>query len=184
MNTKEIIRPAAVLLVITVVAGGVLGAVQSITKPAIDAQNAKSQAEAMQKVFAEADEFKAVEGFAADGIVVDANGAYKGGELCGYVIEVKPSGFGGEVDTLVGVDTEGAVTGLVVMSHSETPGLGAKATDEAWAGQFAGMTGADLAVTKDGGKVQAITSATITSRAVSEGAKAACDWVAANGGAK
>lgn len=51
MNTKEIIRPAAVLLVITVVAGGVLGAVQSITKPAIDAQNAKAQAEAMQKVF-------------------------------------------------------------------------------------------------------------------------------------
>ena len=83
---------------------------------------------------------------------------------------------------MVGVDTEGTVTGVRILSHSDTPGLGALATSPDFYEQFTGMSGT-LAVNKDGGQVQAITSATITSRAVTVGVNDAISWVTENGGA-
>ena len=77
-------------------------------------------------------------------------------------------GFGGTVGLTVGV-SDGAITGVRIGSHSETPGLGAKAADEAFYGQFAGKSG-ELTVTKTGAvtdqEINAITAATITSKAV------------------
>ena len=95
----------------------------------------------------------------------------------GYAIQVAPSGFGGTVTMMVGVDTEGKLLGVQVVSHSETAGLGAVAADTTDAGnafrsQFVGMSGS-VSVTKDGGQVEAITGATITSRAVCAGINAA-----------
>ena len=87
---------------------------------------------------------------------------------------------------MVGVTADGTVTGISVLSLSETPGLGARATEEgagSFKSQFEGFSG-NLAVTKDGGDIVPITSATITSRAVTSGVKEAVDWVAENGGAK
>ena len=83
---------------------------------------------------------------------------------------------------MVGVDVDGVITGLRVLSHSETPGLGALATDPSFYEQFVGKSGA-IKVEKDGGDIVAITSSTITSRAVSDGADEAVKWVEANGGA-
>ena len=100
----------------------------------------------------------------------------------GFVITTAPGGFGGAVNTMVGIGEDGVITGLRVTSHSETPGLGAKSTDPSFYEQFAGKSGT-LAVTKDGGEIVPITSSTITSRAVCSGAQEALDWVAANGGA-
>ncbi len=71
---------------------------------------------------------------------------------------------------------------VCVTGHSETAGLGAKATDPSFYEQFTGKSGS-VSVTKDGGEIVPITSATITSRAVCVGAQEALDWVAANGGA-
>ena len=183
MNTKEIIKPAAVLLIITAIAAALLGAVESITAPAIAEQNAKTQAAAMQAVFADAEEFAAVEGFEPTGKIVAVYEAIAGGEVSGYVINVKPDGFGGGIDTMVGIANDGTITGLKVLSHSETPGLGAKATEDSFQSQFAGKSG-NVAVTKDGGEINSITSATITSRAVANGANEALQWFADNGGAK
>ena len=100
----------------------------------------------------------------------------------GYAVEVTPGGFDNTITMMVGVDTEGKVLGISVISHTETAGLGAVAAagtpaGEAFRGQFAGMSGA-LSVTKDGGEVQAITGATITSRAICVGVNAALDCVA------
>ena len=180
MNT--IAKTSIPLIVITVVAGLCLGIVYDVTKEPIAAETKRTQDEAMEKVMPAADDFQTVEG-PVSGTISSINGAYEGGKLIGYVINVTPSGFGGKVSTMVGVDLKGVITGLTVVSMSESPGLGARSTEPAWQAQFAGLT-APIKVTKDGGQIQAITGATITSRAVSAGATEACEWVKANGGAK
>lgn len=179
---KDIVKPAVILLIITAVAAALLGAVQAITAPAIEEQTAKTQAAAMQEVFADAESFNEVAGFEPTGKIVKAFEAVSGGNVAGYVINVQPDGFSGAVDTMVGISADGTITGVKVLKHSETPGLGAKATEPAFQDQFAGKKG-PVAVTKDGGEINAITSATITSRAVSSGVNEAYDWFTANGGA-
>lgn len=103
----------------------------------------------------------------------------------GYAILVTPSGFGGTIEMMVGVAKDGTVLGISVISHSETAGLGAVAAadtsaGEAFRGQFAGMSGT-LAVSKDGGEVEALTGATITSRAVTKAVNEAVAFAATLG---
>ena len=96
-----------------------------------------------------------------------------------------PSGFDNTITMMVGVDNEGKVLGISVVSHTETAGLGAVAAaktsaGEAFRSQFVGKSGA-VAVSKDGGDLDAITGATITSRAICVGVNAALDCVAGLG---
>ena len=177
MNTKAVIKPAIVLLVIAGVAAGLLGVVNAVTAAPIAAQNEKTLNEGMAAVMPEASTFEAVE-FEASGTITGVYAADCGG----YVITTAPGGFGGAVNTMVGIDADGVITGLRVTGHSETPGLGAKSTEPAFYEQFTGASGS-VTVTKDGGTIVPITSSTITSRAVCAGAQEALDWVAANGGA-
>jgi len=86
----------------------------------------------------------------------------------GYAIVSATSGFGGLLTLMVGIAEDGTVHNTAVLSHSETPGLGAKcATDERFLSQFRGLDPAakTVAVKKDGGDLDAITASTITSRA-------------------
>lgn len=179
---NDILKTTLSLTAITVVASLCLGVVSEVTKAPIAAQEKKTQDEAMAKVMAEADEFQALEDAPLTGTITAVNAAYKGGEQIGYVVNVNPSGFGGTIGTMVGVDMDGVITGLTVTSMSESPGLGSHAQDADFQAQFVGLS-APITVTKDGGQIQSITSATITSRAVSEGATEACEWVLENGGA-
>ena len=108
---------------------------------------------------------------------------YKGAN--GYALEVLPSGFDNTITMMVGVDLEGKVLGISIVSHTETAGLGAVAADAtpkgvAFRNQFVGMSGS-VSVTKDGGEVNAITGATITSRAICVGVNAALKAVAGLG---
>ena len=106
----------------------------------------------------------------------------KDGADAGYCVEVGPTGFGGTVDTMVGIDVDGNVTGISVISAAqETPGLGANSTKPEFQEQFAGLVGAEVAVEKDGGSIVALTGATITSRCVSEGVAAAAKFAAQQG---
>ena len=106
----------------------------------------------------------------------------KDGADAGYCVEVGPTGFGGAVDTMVGIDGDGKVTGISVISaSSETPGLGARSTEPEFQAQFADQVGTEVAVAKDGGSIDALTGATITSRAVSEGVVAAAQFAAEQG---
>lgn len=184
---NEIIKPAAVLLIITAIAAMLLGVVSETTKEAIAAQAAKTEETAMAAVLpGEGLEFETVldvaNGDEAVGTISKVSKALAGGEVFGYVVTVNPGGFSGPVGTMVGVDTTGTITGLRVLSHAETPGLGALATSPDFYEQFVGKSG-EIAVTKDGGEINAITSATITSRAISTGADEAVTWVSENGGA-
>lgn len=89
------------------------------------------------------------------------------GDTLAYVINASSTGFGGPIRLMVGFRPDGSIYNTAVLSHSETPGLGAKCTEESFAGQFRNFDTATkkLSVTKDGGDVDAITASTITSRA-------------------
>ena len=177
MNTKEVVKPAVVLLLISAVAAACLGAVSEITKEPIAIQNQKTLNASMQAVMPEASSFEQLD-VEPTGTITAVYQSDNGG----YVITTAPSGFGGAVNTMVGIDADGVITGLRVTGHSETPGLGAKSTEPDFYEQFTGKSGS-VTVTKDGGEIVPITSSTITSRAVCSGAQEALDWVAANGGA-
>ncbi len=82
-------------------------------------------------------------------------------------------GYGGPIDILVGLEKDNALRGIKIISQKETPGLGAKITEAAFLDQFAGQIGKTLALTKDGGTIDAITGATISSSAVVEAVKEA-----------
>ena len=100
-----------------------------------------------------------------------------GGQVVGYAIKVSTSGFGGPLTIMVGFTPDGTVYNTSVISHSETPGLGAKLVDENCAPrvQVKGKNPATnkISVTKDGGEIDAITASTITSRAFLKGVNAA-----------
>ena len=177
MNTQEVVKPAVVLLLISAVAAACLGVVSEVTKEPIAIQNEKTLNESMQAVMPEASSFEQLD-VEPTGTITAVYQADNGG----YVITTETSGFGGVVATMVGIDADGVITGLRVTSHSETPGLGAKATEPSFYEQFVGKSGS-VTVTKDGGEIVPITSSTITSRAVCSGAQEALDWVAENGGA-
>ena len=94
--------------------------------------------------------------------------ATDGETLVGYAIETTTVGFGGPLSLIVGVTPDGVIYNTSVLSHAETPGLGAKyTTDEKFMSQWKGFDASikKLAVKKDGGDVDAITASTITSRA-------------------
>lgn len=184
---KQIVRPMAILGVICIVCGGLLGVVESVTREPIRVQAEATATAGMKKVAPEAASFEAIEvpaGEVSEDIAVaSANKALDAsGNVIGYVVEVLPSGFGGTIDLMVGVDAEGVVTGISILSLAESPGLGANAKEEWFQERFVGVT-APVAVTKDGGQIEAITSSTITSRAVASGVNAAINWAANNGGA-
>ena len=83
----------------------------------------------------------------------------------GYVVTSASRGFGGNVEIMVGIDLSQKITGVKILSHSETPGFGANCEKSDWLAQFEGMSGS-LAIEKDKGDVDALSGSTITSRAV------------------
>ena len=161
------------LTVICVVVGGLLGLVADVTaQPIQDAKDAAQKA----AIAAVAPEFDAV---AEPQTVEQPNGVNaivfavsKGGEVVGHAVQVTTlKGFGGKVIIMFGFDLEGNITGYNVLDCSnETPGLGAKIPDWFQKGQKGDVIGKNpatnnLTVSKDGGEVDAITAATISSRA-------------------
>ena len=164
----EMARLTITLLAISAVCALLLGAVNAITAPRIAAaQEAKTQA-AMAEVLPYDGAYTPVE-FDTTGTIVTA--VYAAGDE-GYVIQVAPSGFGGNIDMMVGVSKDGTCTGISIIDMSETAGLGANASKDWFREQFVGQSGT-VKVTKDGGTIDALTGATITSRAVADGVTAA-----------
>lgn len=170
-----ILRLAVTLLLITAVVAALLAEVNAVTAPKIETLNAEKTQNAIAAVLPGGGE---PVDFTDDTGLVST--VYRG--QSGYAVEVTPSGFNGTVTMMVGVDATGKVLGISIVNHTETAGLGAVAAAEtaagnAFRGQFVGMSGS-VSVTKDGGQVDALTGATITSRAVCTGVNAALSVVA------
>ena len=171
---KFILRLALTLLLITSVVAVLLAGVNKITAPAIEKLNAENTQKAIEAVLPGGGE---PVDFPETALV----SAVYASET-GYAVEVTPAGFDNTVTMMVGVDKAGNVLGIDVVSHTETAGLGAVADANTPAGiafreQFIGKSGS-VAVSKDGGDIDAITGATITSRAVCAGVNAALECVA------
>ena len=168
-NVMYIIRLAATLLIITSLVAAALAGVNSITAPAIARLTAEKTQAAIEAVLPGGGQ--EIEFAPADLV----SKVYKGEN--GYAIEVTPGGFDNTITMMVGIDTEGKVLGIDIIKHTETAGLGAVAAagtpaGESFRGQFVGQSGS-VAVTKDGGTMDSITGATITSRAICVGVNAA-----------
>lgn len=188
---NKIVKNAIILTVITLVAGIGLGFVYEITKePIAQAQDAAKK-EAWQQVFPEAslDDFTEVDvdTKAADQAIKDLGIKATIDEVCeveggeaGYVVTTTDSeGYGGNIQITVGITSDGTVSGISILSISETAGLGMKATEPAFYTQYEGKQAEKFAVSKDGGDgepIDALSGATITSRAVTGAVNAALGY--------
>ena len=175
-----VLRLAGTLLLITAVVAAALAGVNAVTAPIIEELNAAATQEAISAVLPGGFDTEIADYADATGIV---SKVYQGAN--GYAVEVGPGGFDNTITMMVGVDNEGKVLGISVVSHTETAGLGAVADADtpkgiAFREQFIGASGS-VSVTKDGGTMDAITGATITSRAICVGVNAALDCVAGLG---
>lgn len=176
-SPKEILLPTIVLLVICVVSAALLGGTNMLTKDKIASIEAEIKAQAMQKVMAEADSF-------SDSVVVDEKLEYsvamdKDGNKLGYAFTVSDSGYGGEISVMVGIGTDGKVSKVeVIAADNETPGLGQNIKKSTFLDQFAGKNSKLTVVKGTAGdnEIQAITSATISSSAVTRTVNAAIEY--------
>lgn len=181
-SPKEIIIPTLVLLIIGVVAASLLGGTNMLTKDKIAAINDETKAKAMQTVMPDAASFgEAVE--AADNMEYSPALA-SDGDVLGYAFTVSETGYGGEIQVITGVDISGNITSVtIVAADSETPGLGQNVKKDNFLSQFAGKSG-ELTVVKSSAssdsEIQAVTSATISSKAVTKAVNAALAYFEEN----
>jgi electron transport complex protein RnfG len=153
-----------VLGVTCLVCSALLGGAYALTKDPIDKAAAAKTEKAIAQVLPHFTEVQ----YNQEGRYYTAT---DGDAVVGYAIESSTVGFGGTLTLMVGVTPDGVVYNTSVLSHSETPGLGAKCTtDEKFMNQWKGFDASvkKLYVTKDGGDVDAITASTITSRAYAQ----------------
>jgi len=179
---KENIKLGLILLLITGFAGLLLGGAFEVTKGPIAATVAADRKAAMTELLPKADTFETAD-VKIDGNekIFEANVALKGSEIVGYAIKVAPNGYGGPIETMVGISSSGEVTGIKILALLETPGLGANAPKPEFSGQYKNKpTKEKLEVIKidptKENQIQAITGATITSKAVTLGVNDAVDF--------
>ena len=159
------------LLIVTVVASFTLGSVYNLTKEPILRAREEARQEAIRMVVPEFDELELMKLMPAAGNdSLEFNLAYRDGELVGVAVATYTGmGYSGRIRAMVGFSPAGSILDVVHLEHKETPGLGDKIdkSKSDWSDQFRGFDPAaqSLRVRKDGGEVDAITAATITSRA-------------------
>ena len=175
----KILKLGIVLFVFTALTGLILGGVYTMTLEPIAAAKEKEKMQALAETLPEASDFEAVDRPQGQDIIKEINKGSANGKTVGYNITVTPKGYGGLIEMVVGIDLSGRLTGIKILSHNETPGLGAKAAEPAFSGQFKQK---DInkgvykkAVTKTNpvvkNEVQAVSGASKTSHEASYGAK-------------
>ena len=162
---KKILHLVLSLTIISAVCAAVLATVNAVTKDAIAQIKVRAKQNAAKLVMPKS--VAKVEAVEADGAEIYVGKNNAGKELAWAVVGKSAKGYGGDIVLMVGFTADYSLITYQKLEAAETPGLGSNLTSPEFMKQFKGMPAAkDLAVTKDGGEVQAITSATITSRAV------------------
>jgi electron transport complex protein RnfG len=159
---KGMVKTVVTLLAFAAVVAFLLGLVNDVTAENIAKHKADKTMAAMETVLPAGEYSQVI--YEGDPSVASV---YRAGDD-GWIVEVTPSGFGGLIDMMVGVDKSGAVTGVSIVSMSETSGLGANASRESFRSQYVGKTGS-VKLKKQGGEIDALTGATVTSTAVTKG---------------
>lgn len=191
--SNKIIKDAMALTLITLVAGAALGAVHGITKEPIARQEALTKAEAYKEVFEEANDYSTVEmtdelagqlrdsldseGYQAQSIDEIVEAVDGSGASLGYIVTVISSeGYGGDIKFTMGVQSDGTMNGISILSISETAGLGMRANTDEFKSQFVGKNTDKLVYTKNGAsadnEIDALSGATVTTNAMTNGVNA------------
>ena len=174
MAKKEFsnIQIFVILTLVSIGSAGILAMTYNLTKKPIEQAEARKKELALKSVLPAQTVKITSQKLVLEGEEVEMNiGEGPDGASLGYAIQATTKkGYGGTVVFLLGLDPEGRITGYTVISHSETPGLGDGITSDKFKNQFQGknLENFKFKVVKDGGDVQAITAATISSRAACE----------------
>lgn len=184
INFKDVFIPTISLFIICLVITAALAITNGVTAGRIAENEAQSQQESMTIVCPEAERFELLTE-TEDGCTVYVGTTSEDGldilHIKGYAISTVANGYGGQVKVMTGIDTDGNIIGIdVYYNDDETPGLGKNTSNESFTSQFSGLLASEMIVVdKDysgkGPKVDAVTSSTISSRAVVAAVNEACE---------
>lgn len=181
IDAKSVLTPTITLFLICVIVTGLLAGTNAITKDQIAIQQAETERASRAMVLSAAADFEEGTITGDDGEFTYYTGVDSSGNTVGYVFTTEAKGYGGTVQVMTGIDVEGKVSGVVILSHDETPGLGANAEKEDFRNRYVGqsVSGGPLSVVKSGeageGQILAITGATVTSNAVTSAVNQAAE---------
>jgi len=197
MKKGGFMRDALILFVITLIAGACLGGVYEVTKEPIASAKQAAKDVAFLQVLPAAASFESddltevlaqanteIAGMGFGKVTVDncVTGVDASGAMVGHVVTAtSKDGYGGDITVSVGMDSDGAVTGIAFLTLAETAGLGMNAQEPEWSNQYVGKNVDAFTVTKNGAaadqEINAISGATITSDAVTGAVNAAVYFV-------
>ena len=151
------IYPVIFITVVVFVSVGLLAGTDSITRDQIEYQKQLKIENMLGSMFPEMSEYTLDD---------EIYTIYDNGAVVGYAFLAIGKGYGGDIDILIGLEDETTIKGITIISQSETPGLGSRIAESSFASKFAGLNIGDVALKQDGGQIDAITGATISSGAV------------------
>ncbi len=180
---RDMVKPTISLLVISLVTALCLAFVNGVTKDTIKQRSEKDEEMQRMQVLSAAGSFREIDSWRdkdASGIIRKAYAAYDGEKLVGYVFSVYPKGYAGEIKVTVGIDSDKKISGVMIGDNNETPGLGSKVTEEKFRGQYSGkdIEKGFIVVKRPSqadNEIQAISGATISSKAVTNAVKASAE---------
>jgi len=179
---KYILKPAAALFITALIVIAMLSLVYNSTLEPIERHKRQNREAAMKEVLPAASDYIEIPAEKSGSIAAVYEGVNNGVPV-GYVVQLSPEGYGGRIDLIVGISlSEEKITGMRVLRHSETPGLGALAVKENFFRRFDGKELVPLGVVRTSPgehEINAITSATITSRAITNAVNEAIGWYVA-----
>ena len=184
-NKSNAVKNIVVLFFVALVSVTILAVLNQVTLEPIAKAEAEAKAAVYKAVYSDAADVEetkeiadCVENYVPNNKNIKINSALeakdKSGNQIGYVIDAtSPNGYGGDVQIAIGITNEGEITAFKVITASETPGLGAKASDDEFASQFSGLKAEEINFSKTGAnrnnnEIDAISGATITTTAVTE----------------
>jgi len=177
---KHIIKPALALFIIAAVTTTMLVYAFSLTKEPIANQRKKTQEKTMKAIFPYATAFREIVS-EKQGDIDKVFESSNGDVILGVVVELSPSGYSGNIQMMVGLSkTQNQIAGIRILKHTETPGLGALSVKEEFYRKYDNRRIEPLRVIRSGiagqNEIQAITGATITSRAITNAVNEAVEW--------
>lgn len=169
------VKMVLVLMGVALGSAALLGLVFGVTAPVIVAQKEAARQEALAMLLPEADSFRAEQVVIEEDTGAVYHAYNEKGEKIGIVFTVAPRGYAGPVETMVGLRADSSLSAIRIASPAEglkeTPGLGARVLEDTFRNQFKGLKHDDLYLLKEGGEIDAITAATISSNAVTSGVR-------------
>ncbi len=168
-DIKEVLVPTVSLFLISAIVTLLLAVTNSVTKPKIEQLQIETENRTKAAVLSDAKEFSDAMTVSLDGVDYTYYEGYgEGKEITGYVFTTSAKGYGGDIVTMVGVKADGTISGMDFLSISETAGLGMNADSDDFKSQFVGKSD-EIGLSKNNpadNEIQALTGATITSKAV------------------